>query len=107
VMTQTLRQAELLVVAPPMVRETELEAGRADIFMADFPYTRRMLYQFDWAEVIEPTEPLAVTRYAYAIRQGDPAWLDRINQFVSRIKADGRLRQAAARYDLTRIVIAD
>ena len=107
VMASSLHNAELLVVAPPMVRETELEAGRADVFMADFPYTRRMLYQFDWAAVIEPAEPLAVTRYAYAVKQGDQAWLDRVNQFVAAVKADGRLRAAAGRYDLTRIVIAE
>jgi hypothetical protein len=41
-MGRTLRRADMLVVAPPRSREAEIQSGRADVFMSDFAYTRRM-----------------------------------------------------------------
>lgn len=104
VMRETLRQADLMVVLPPRTREQEVEAGLADVFMSDYPYTRRMLSQHDWARIIEPSPPLGVAPYAYAVKRGDDAWLSRVNAFVAAVKADGRLLAAARRYDLEPIV---
>ena len=43
VMKAALRQARIVSVAPPRTRERELEAGRVDVFMTDYPYSRRLL----------------------------------------------------------------
>jgi ABC-type amino acid transport substrate-binding protein len=104
VMTDALRQATLVVVKPPDTRERELEAGRVDAFMTDYPYSRRLLENADWMRLIAPPKPFHVIPYAYAVRPGDEAWLARINTFVAAIKADGRLAAAARRNGLTDIV---
>jgi ABC-type amino acid transport substrate-binding protein len=106
-MRRTLAAATLDVVAPPRTREEEVRAGRADVFMSDYPYTRRMVAFHDWARVIAPASPFAATSYAYAVRKGDAAWLERMNAFVRSIKRDGRLAGAARRHDLLPIVVAD
>jgi len=104
-MSRTLRRAELLVVAPPRSREAEIQAGRADVFMSDFPYTRRMLLMHDWARVIEPPDRFGETLYAWALPLNDPAWLGEVNSFVGAVRADGTLARAAARHGLTPILI--
>jgi len=63
VMRETLREAELLVLPPPRTREAEVQSGRADVFMSDFPYTRRMLFAHAWAQVIEPPGRFGETSY--------------------------------------------
>jgi cyclohexadienyl dehydratase len=104
-MQSNLRQARLSVVTPPGTREEELLAGRADAFMTDFPYAQRMRFQHDWAVVIEPPEPVAVTNYGYAVRKGDEEWLGRVNEFVAAVKRDGRLLKAAETHGLAPIVV--
>lgn len=104
-MSRTLRHAELMVVAPPRSREAEIQAGRADVFMSDFPYTRRMLQMHDWAQVIDPPDRFGETLYAWALPLNDPAWLGEVNSFVGAMRADGTLARAAARHGLTPILI--
>jgi len=105
VMTQALKQAKLVVVRPPATREQELESGRVDVFMADYPYSRRLLDNADWARLVAPLKPFFVLPYAYATHQGDPQWLARLDEFVSRVKRDGRLQAAAKRNGLSDIVV--
>ena len=90
-----LKQATLTVVDAFLAREQEVMSGRADVFMTDYPYGRRMADLTDWARLLAPPEPLAPTPYAYAVPKGEPAWLERVNAFVRAVKADGRLRAAA------------
>jgi ABC-type amino acid transport substrate-binding protein len=104
-MRNTLRNAELVVVRPPRTREAEVEAGRADVFMSDFPYTRRMLLMHDWARVIDPPAGFGETLYAYAVPKGDPAWLAEVNNFLNAVRADGSLARAAARHGLGPILL--
>lgn len=104
-MRETLKKAELMVVRPPRTREVEIEAGRADVFMSDFPYTRLMMLTYDWTRIIEPPAPVSPTDYAYAVRQDEPDWLARVNAFVTAIGTDGRLAAAAARFGLTPILV--
>ncbi|WAC71730.1 ABC transporter substrate-binding protein [Roseateles sp. SL47] len=104
VMTERLKQARLIVIRPPKTREAELSAGRVDVFMTDYPYSRRLLENADWMRLIAPPKPFHVLPYAYAVRPGDDAWLARVNSFVAAIKADGRLAAAARRHGLTDIV---
>lgn len=103
-MRQTLKQGELLVVRPPATRESEVQGGRADVFMSDFPYTRRMVLTYDWVRIIEPPWPFGETPYAYAVAKGDPAWLAEVDAFLAAAKADGTLARAAAAHGLTPIV---
>ncbi len=104
-MRETLRKADLLVVRPPRTREAEVLAGRADVFMSDFPYTRRVTLLHDRARVIDPPDRFGETLYAYAVARGDTTWLTEVNAFVTASKADGTLARAAARHGLTSIVI--
>lgn len=104
VMRDTLKYAELSTVDDFKAREQEVQSGRADVFMTDFPYGRRMVALTDWARLIEPPAPIAPTPYAYAVPKGDPAWLAEADAFVARVKADGRLRAAAERHGLLPIL---
>ena len=106
-MRRTLAHARLIVTERPGEREREVSSGRADAFITDYPYSQRMLASTDWARRIEPTQTVQLTDYAYAVAQGDAPWLARVNQFVTRIKADGRLRSAAQRHQLTPIVVSE
>jgi len=95
------------VLDTPMAREQEVSSGRADVFMTDYPYSRRMLETTDWARLVAPPSTFHMTHYAYAVAPGDDRWLSRIDQFVRDIKRDGRLMQAAAKYRLENIVERD
>jgi len=105
VMASTLKLAKLVVIRPPQTREQELKAGRVDIFMADYPYSRRLVDQVDWVRLVASAKPFNPIPYAYAVKPGDPQWLDQVNQFVVRIKRDGRLEAAAKKSGLSAIVV--
>jgi len=105
VMTAALKQAKLVVVKPPATRERELEAGRVDAFVTDYPYSRRLLDNAEWARLVSPPQPFFVLPYGYAVKQGDARWLARLDEFVAAIKRDGRLLAAARRHGLTDIVV--
>ncbi|MBU8540732.1 substrate-binding periplasmic protein [Falsiroseomonas tokyonensis] len=104
-MRETLRNAEVMVVAPPRTREGEILSGRADVFMSDFPYTRRMVLMHDWARVIDPPGRFGDTLYAYAMARGDAAWLAEVNAFLEGTRVDGSLARAAQRHGLTPIML--
>ncbi|MBQ0961826.1 amino acid ABC transporter substrate-binding protein [Ideonella sp. 4Y11] len=105
VMKAALKQATMVVVKPPQTREGELEAGRVDVFMTDYPYSRRLLDNADWARLVPPTKPFHVLPYAYAVKPGDAEWLARADAFVAQIKKDGRLATAAQRAGLGEVVV--
>jgi ABC-type amino acid transport substrate-binding protein len=104
VMKDYLKHAELSVVDSFKAREQEVQSGRADAFMTDFPYGQRMASLTKWANLLIPDKPLAPTPYAYAVPKNDPEWLNTVNNFVRQIKADGRLYQSAKIHGLTPIV---
>lgn len=105
VMRDKLKAATLKVVDTPHAREQEVESGRADVFMTDYPFSRRMLDNAEWARLISPGTAYHLTAYAYAMASGDDRFLARIDQFVSDVKRDGRLSAAAARFRLDPIVL--
>lgn len=105
VMSRALKSAELVVVRPPATRERELLSGRADVFMTDFPYTRRLLENENWVQIIAPPTPFSPFDYAYAIAPGDDALLAHLNRFVTQIRAGGELLAAAQRNGLESIVL--
>ncbi|MBY4677005.1 ABC transporter substrate-binding protein [Marinobacterium arenosum] len=104
VMKDYLQQAELSVVDNFKAREQEVESGRADLFMTDYPYGRRMTSLTTWAQLMAPPTAIAPTPYAYAVPKGEPEWLAVADKFVATVKADGRLRAAAERHGLGPIV---
>lgn len=107
VMVARLKQAKVVVIAPPQTREQELEAGRIDVFMSDYPYTRRLLDNADWARLVSPTSTFNLVSYGYAVKPGDDEWLRAVDGFVEKIRADGRLAAAAKRHGLSEIVARD
>jgi ABC-type amino acid transport substrate-binding protein len=104
VMQAKLKNAQLLVLNTPFAREQEVQAGRADVFMTDYPYSQRFLANADWARLVAPDSSYHVTPYGYALAPGDDAWYERLQGFVADIKRDGRLLAAARRYKLEPIV---
>lgn len=94
-MKSYLKKAKVSSVQPPATREGEVATGRADILMTDYPVAKKLESTQEWARIINPTEPLAVTPYAYAVAPGDQVWLNYINLFLKTIKRDGRLLRAA------------
>jgi ABC-type amino acid transport substrate-binding protein len=104
VMKEKLKVAKLLILDTPFAREQEVQAGRADVFMTDYPYSQRFLTNADWARLISPPDTYHLTPYAYAMRPGDNIWYARIERFMSDIKRDGRLMAAAKRHKLDPIV---
>jgi cyclohexadienyl dehydratase len=105
VMKATLRHAELVSISPPATRERELRAGRVDVFLTDYPYSRRVIDNAPWATVMPPEQPIHPVSYAYAVAPGDDAWLERVDGFVADIKRDGRLREAARANRLEPIIV--
>ena len=104
-MAAALKHARMVVVRPPTTRERELESGRIDVFMSDYPYSRRLLDNADWAELISPPTPFYVMPYAYAVKLGDDEWFAAVDEFVQHIQHDGRLDTAAQHNGLTPIVV--
>jgi cyclohexadienyl dehydratase len=104
VMKERLKNAQLLVLDTPFAREQEVQSGRADVFMTDYPYSQRFLISHDWARLLSPPGVYQMTPYAYAIQQGDDGWHARVELFVAAIKRDGRLMAAAQRHKLEAIL---
>lgn len=106
-MRERLKNAELIAPATPHAREQEVLSGRADVFITDFPYSRRMLATTDWARLVAPSGTYHLTSYAWAVKPGDDAWHTRLEQFMQAIKRDGRLLAAARKHKLDPIVVLD
>ena len=104
VMKEKLKNAELLVVDSMHAREQEVQAGRADVFMTDFPFAKRMLAKTSWAKLIMPSSTYHLTPYAWAMAYGDDEFYNEIETFIQRIKSDGRLLKAAQNNGLEPIV---
>lgn len=104
-MRDRLQHAELLAFDTADAREHEVLSGRADAFFTDYPYARRMLETTDWARLVEPPSTYHLTYHAWALKPGDPQWQARLDDFMHRIKNDGRLLDAARKYGLEPAVV--
>lgn len=103
-MRERLKAASLLVLDSPQAREQEVAAGRADVFMTDYPFAHRMLSQTDWARRVSPPGVFHLTPYAWALKPGDDLWHARVEAFVATIQKDGRLVAVAQRHGLGPLV---
>ncbi|NLD15933.1 MAG: amino acid ABC transporter substrate-binding protein [Gammaproteobacteria bacterium] len=106
-MRERLKHAELGTPDTPKAREQEVRSGRADAFITDFPYSLRMLETTRWARLVKPEQSYHLTYYAWAVKQGDSQWLERLNQFVDHIRQDGRLLAAARKHNLEPAVVIE
>lgn len=106
VMRQELKKADLSVVDSFKAREQAVLSGRADVFMTDYPYGKRMQKLTKWAELHSPPNVLAPTNYAYAVPKGQKKWLITVDSFLEEMKSSGRLSEYADRHGLTEIVIS-
>lgn len=104
VMKTKLKQAELLVVDTPAAREQEVQSGRADVFMTDYPFSRRMLDNSEWARLVSPTETYHMTPYGWAMAYGDDRFYARIDKALADMKRDGRLLANARKHGLDTII---
>ncbi|OIN94147.1 MAG: amino acid ABC transporter substrate-binding protein [Comamonadaceae bacterium CG1_02_60_18] len=104
IMKDRLKKARLVVLDTPNAREQEVQSGRADVFMTDYPFSQRFLFNADWARLVTPDTTYHITSYAYALAPGDDVWHARLDKFVADVKADGRLQAAAKRHQLEPIL---
>lgn len=100
VMKKKLKNADLLVVNSFKARQQEVKAGRADVFMTDYPFGKRMIAQTNWAKLITPDSTYHKTPYAWAMAYGNDKFYERVEQFISDIKKDGRLLNLARKNGL-------
>lgn len=105
VMSAMLKDATLRVLDSAHARELEVESGRADVFMTNYPYSRRMLDNSEWARLVSPPQPVHPTPYAFAVAPDDDGWHARVEAFVATVKRDGRLLGLARRHKLESIVV--
>nr|WP_284411070.1 ABC transporter substrate-binding protein [Acidovorax sp. SUPP2539] len=104
IMAAQLQHARVVPVDAPATREQELIAGRVDVFMTNYFYSRQLLDNANWAKLLVPAHSIRVVPYAYAVRPGDGAWLRQMEDFVARIKRDGRLKAAAEKNGLGQVI---
>ena len=104
VMKAKLKAAELRVVDTPAAREQEVRSGRADVFITDYPFSRRMLDNSDWARLVSPPSTYHITPYGWAMAPGDDRWHAKVEAVLAAMKQDGRLLANARRHGLEPIV---
>ena len=104
VMKEKLKNAQLLVVDDLNTRQQEVHAGRADVFMTDYPFAKKMLKQTSWAKLISPNSTYHMTEYSWAMAYEDDKFYNRIEEFISDIKQDGRLQNLAIKNELEQII---
>lgn len=103
-MPRVMQRAQMVVLDTPAAREQEVQSGRADVFLTDYPFASHLVREARWAQLIAPPRTMQLTRYAYATRPALPRWTARVDRFVSDIKRDGRLRAAATAHGLETII---
>ena len=104
VMKEKLKYAQLQVIKGFKQREDEVQSGRADVFMTDYPYAKKMLAKTDWAKLITTSEIYHLTPYAWTMAYGNDKFYERVEKFIEDIKKDGRLKKLAKKNQLEEIV---
>lgn len=67
----------------------ELVNGKIDAFIYDLPFNAIAVNQKGQGKIIHLSEPFTKEPLAWAIRKGDPDFLNWLNNFMSQIKYDG------------------
>ncbi|GGD39490.1 amino acid ABC transporter substrate-binding protein [Malaciobacter pacificus] len=100
IMKKKLKNAKLITIKGFKQREQEVQSGRADVFMTDYPYSKKMLEKTDWAKLIKPTDNYHLTSYAWTMAYGHEEFYQRVEKFIFKIKNDGRLLKFAKKNGL-------
>lgn len=103
IMKKKLQKATLLVVKGFKQREEEVQSGRADVFMTDYPYSKKMLDKTDWARLIKPKSEYFLTSYAWAVAYDDDKFYNKVESFIKEIKSNGKLISLARKNGLEAI----
>ncbi len=104
IMQERLKKAQLLILDSLHAREREVESGRADLFMTDYPFGMRMLEQKEWAKLIRPETPFHMSPYGWAMAQDEKALHEKVEAFLQMVKEDGMLLFLAKKHRLDPIV---
>lgn len=104
VMKSRLKNAELLIIKGFKQREEEVQSGRADVFMTDYPYATKMLAKTNWAKLIIPKKTYHLTPYSWTMAYGNDKFYERVEQFIKSIKEDGRLIKLAEKNALSPMI---
>lgn len=104
IMKKKLKNAELVVLNSFKERESAVESSRADVFMTDYPYGKKMIEKTKWAKIIVPKSNYHLTPYAWTMAYGNDKFFNRVEKFIKDIKTDGRLQSLAKQNGLEPIV---
>lgn len=104
IMKKNLKNAKLVVLKGFKQREDEVQSGRADVFITDYPYSKKMLEKTQWAKLVSPDSKYFLTSYAWTTVYGDDKFYNRVEKFIKDIKKDGRLLRLAKKNGLEPIV---
>lgn len=104
IMKNKLKNAKLQIVNSFKQREIEVQSGRADVFMTDYPYSKKMIEKTTWAKLIEPESIYHLTSYAWVMAYGDDKFYNEVENFIKKIKTDGRLFSLAKKNGLLPII---
>lgn len=107
VMKKKLKHAKLVVLNSLNARQIEVQAGRVDVFMTDYPYGKKMIEKTTWAKLITPEKTYHMTPYAWVMAYGYDKFYKRVESFIDDIKTDGRLLDLAKKNGLEQIVNLD
>jgi len=67
----------------------ELVNGKIDAFIYDLPFNAIAVNQKGQGKIVHLSEPFTKEPLAWAIRKGDPDFLNWLNNFMSQVKYDG------------------
>lgn len=107
IMKNKIKNAKLLIMKGFKQREDEVQSGRADAFITDYPYSTKMLAKTSWARIIKPNKDFHLTPYAWTMAYGNDKFYNAVEKFISNIKHDGRLSKFAIKNNLEPIVKLD
>jgi len=107
IMKEKLKNATLIIENSFKQRDDEVKSGRADVFMTDYPYSKKMLAKTDWARLVSPEEAYHLTPYAWTIAYGNDKFYQRVERFIKDIKKDRRLINIAKKNNIEPIINLD
>lgn len=67
----------------------EVLGGRADAFVFDAPFNAITMLRYGKEKLVHLSEPFTFEPLAWAIRQGDPDFLNWLNHFLFQVQKDG------------------
>jgi ABC-type amino acid transport substrate-binding protein len=105
VLKQRFSNARIEVQDSLIASEYEVESGRVDLLVTDYHNTRVLLNSKDWARLVTPPVILNRSVHAYASDLYDEIWGEALDKFVKDVKRDGRLLNAARRYDIESMAV--